>query len=432
MVDFFPRLVFSIHGIRTKANWQKLLSRILKKENIAYEPYNYGFYGLFKFLFRPSNESMVNKFYEFYSFTISKEKYQISLLSNFERPSIIVHSFGSYILGYCLLKNPDVKFDKIILCGSILPSDFDWATILLREQANAILNEYGVEDIWSKIVGKIVPKTGDSGATGFKVQSIQLLQKRYDYFKHSDYFRGQHISEFWLPFIKKQPCRFEIKHGHEFDSIDEFKRTLDITGNIIDKQCYGTLEHYPEVELPRGLSTTWIKVNPDIYTFIFDQLDNEVKGYINAIPIEDDAFEKIKNGSLNDNEISAENIVPFVRNQNIKIYLMSIAIAQESRAISEGLIHLAFEKLMNGFVNKLIYYFINNNIRVTQFLAVGWTSEGRKLCRLMGMQQVGIDHYSNPIYLFDLENESQLNNKMILECIKKLIITYKKFSNNNN
>ena len=41
-------------------------------------------------------------------------------------PSIVVHSYGTYIAGEAMLKYPEIKFDRMILCGAILRSDFPW------------------------------------------------------------------------------------------------------------------------------------------------------------------------------------------------------------------------------------------------------------------------------------------------------------------
>ena len=209
-------LVFSIHGIRTKAAWQRALSETLSRDNIPCSSYNFGYYSLLRFLFQPSNKKMIDLFYEYYSEVLANHTDMIDLNNSMKRPSIVVHSFGSYILGYCMLKYPDVKFDKIILCGSILPTTFDWATLLVRDQVNRVLNEYGLDDIWAKVVGIFIPKTGKSGATGFQVRSVQIQEKRYDFFKHGDYFRGQHILTYWLPFLNQPPGQYFIRHGHDF------------------------------------------------------------------------------------------------------------------------------------------------------------------------------------------------------------------------
>ena len=422
---FIPPLVISVHGIRTRALWQKSLSETLKGLQIIHTPYNFGYYNVFRFLLKPSNEKMVEKFYEFYSKIILEAQYDIDTEDYKKRPSIIVHSFGSYIVGYCMLKYQDVKFDKIILCGSILPKNFEWATLFLRDQVNNVHNEYGLKDIWTKLVGRFVKRTGDSGTFGFQISSLQVNQQRFDYFRHSDYFNGQHVTKYWIPFLQKQPCNLAIKHGHDFVDRDEFIKVLNYTGTIIDKLCYGEIDHYNEVEIPRGLSTKWISINPDIYTFLLDQCTNEVKGYINAMPIENNIFESIKKGELTDNEITEEHIVPFLKDQNLKMYLMSIAIIPAARNVSQGLLHLAFERLMNGFIHKLIDYYRNFNIKVSQFLAVGWTKEGRKLCEILGMTMVGKDEFNNPIYLLDLENEDLLKKKHLIESIKKLVEVYK-------
>ena len=196
---------------------------------------------------------MVDKFYEFYSETILNKQYDVDTNHYLKRPSVIVHSFGSYIVGYCMLKYPDVKFDKIILCGSILPRDFEWATLFMRDQVNHVQNEYGLYDVWTKLVGRFVKRTGDSGTYGFHIASTHFTEIRFDYFKHSDYFKGQHIRRYWVPFLQKQPCNFYIKHGHDFEDPKEFSDTLDITGTVIDEECYGSLPGYDKVELPRAV-----------------------------------------------------------------------------------------------------------------------------------------------------------------------------------
>jgi pimeloyl-ACP methyl ester carboxylesterase len=427
---YIPPLVFSIHGIRTKAAWQRTLAKILKKHDIPCFAYKYGYFGLIRFYYQPSREKVVDLFYECYSDIVADYKDSIDLDNGMMRPSIVVHSFGTYILGYCLLKYPDVKFDKVILCGSILPETFDWATIIVRDQVNSVLNEYGLDDIWAKIVGHFVTKTGRSGANGFHVASVHIREERYDFFRHSDYFKGQHISSFWLPFLTRTPCHYYIRHGHDFEDSREFKETLDITGDVIDKNCFGNHPHYSDVEISDDLPLDWIAVNPDIYTFLFDHRDDSVKGYINAMPVDDVIFEKIRLGLIQDNEIGADNILPFFRNQVISVYLMSIAIMPSARTANEGILYLAFEKLINGFVNKMIYYFINFNIRIRRILAVGWTSEGKRLCQLLNMRHIGNDKFNNPIYLLDIEEQYVLSGVRQMESIKKLVKTYNAFGGN--
>ncbi len=101
---------------------------------------------------------------------------------------------------------------------------------------------------------------------------------------------------------------------------------------------------------------------------------------------------------------------------------MSIATLPEVRNTSQGMICSSLEKLINGLVNKLLHYYWMQNVKVSHFIAVGWTSQGRKLCKLLGMRQVGHDKYKNPIFLLEIEKIDL--NTQILDSIKKLKRTY--------
>ena len=50
----------------------------------------------------------------------------------------------------------DVKVDKVLLCGSILPRDFPWSRLLEAGQIGSVRNEYGVRDTWVRLVAWFV------------------------------------------------------------------------------------------------------------------------------------------------------------------------------------------------------------------------------------------------------------------------------------
>jgi hypothetical protein len=117
-------------------------------------------------------------------------------------PSVVAHSFGTYILGYTLLRFDFIRFNKVILCGSILPSDFPWDKLIERGQVQAVRNEYGVRDPWVKRVRWFVRGTGPSGASGFTCQHAGLEQEEFEY-DHGDYFGIDHMEDRWIPFLNK-------------------------------------------------------------------------------------------------------------------------------------------------------------------------------------------------------------------------------------
>lgn len=421
MKNFSPPMVISIHGIRTHARWQKELAEILADRHIRFRLYDYDFFGIAKFLLETFRKKKIEQFYDYYQKVIAENRELLDPSDYTKRPSIIAHSFGSYIVGYCMQKYRDVKFDKIILCGSILPNDFDWATIIGRDQANFIRNECGLKDFWCGIVEKIVPKTGSSGKNGFNFVATNFAQEHFEYYEHSDYFHRYHIEKQWLPFLERKPSNLSIVHGKD---MTDFSNNLD-KAHQIDLSYYEGLPHYSEIDLPRGLSLQWINTNPDIYTFLFDRKDKTVKGYINAMPIDEDKFKYMKDtGDINDKKIKEVNIIPFRANQQLNIYLMSIAIASDTLNTSQGLFQGALEKLIYGFIYKLIGYARDQNIKVREFLAVAWTDKGKRLCKMFGMQEVNKDEYGNPIYWIDLEDKNILKQKTIFPGIRKLLEIY--------
>jgi len=131
-IKFRPRLVICLHGIRTWARWQKIVAEVLGDQSIKFKLYDFGWYGLRKFLWDRSNERMVDEFYDKYN-AIVKQYSSIDPANYLKRPSVVAHSFGTFVVGKCMLKYDSVRIDKLILCGSILPTDFDWATLLARD-----------------------------------------------------------------------------------------------------------------------------------------------------------------------------------------------------------------------------------------------------------------------------------------------------------
>ena len=332
------RLIISLHGIRTKGDWQEKLETILKPTDFIHKPFKFGYYDIFRFINPYSNRKMVEQFYTFYYEAIKETD---------DRPSIVAHSFGTFIAAHCLLKRPDIKFDKIVFCGSILSKNFDWSTLIARNQVNQVRNEYSRLDIWARFVKKFIKATGSSGYSGSSYRRPNFFEERFDY-DHSDYFSGNHMKEFWLPFLSQSTPIFCVRLGRDF-VLDDYYQTLSDC-RVIDRECYAGIVESP---LPEGLTNKWISINNDIYTFVFEEKTNVLQGYINAIPLTNLAFEKLKKGEILDGEIKEDDIVPFVRHKKIKVYFLSIATRVQVRQFRGGLINTAADRLLAGFFKKL-------------------------------------------------------------------------------
>jgi hypothetical protein len=296
-----------------------------------------------------------------------------------------------------MLKYSEVKFDKIILCGSILPRDFDWPELLGRNQVWKVRNEYGLKDFWARVVGRYIPRSGDSGYSGFTTDSPCVSQRRFNYHEHSDYFKPGHCQEHWLPFLRQKSIGVAILNGSEMQTNQDFEWMLD-RAHEIDAACFGSIPQFASAAVPRTLFTNWITINPDIYSFLLAQPGGRCVGYVNTMPLRRDAFLRVSNGVLKERDIAPDQLVSFEREGPIWLFLNSIAIEPAARRINQGIFQEASERLIRAAEYKLLRYWQEFGARVVEIVAIGWTAEGRQICETLGLKRRSIDQFGNPVY----------------------------------
>src|SRR5262249_21364756 len=117
-------VVFSLYGIRTRGAWQKAaLNLVLTEGGFTHIPLDYGHFALWRFLLPSARQKKIEEFLQEYT-TYTEQT--ISTHPGGLRTSVITHSFGTYIVAAALLRYPEIRFDNIIFCGSIVRSDFPW------------------------------------------------------------------------------------------------------------------------------------------------------------------------------------------------------------------------------------------------------------------------------------------------------------------
>jgi hypothetical protein len=121
-------------------------------------------------------------------------------------PDVIAHSLGTWLIGHALQRNSALKIGRLILTGSILRPDFDWASLVARGQVQAVLNHYGDKDFWASIAHFAIPDSGPSGRRGFDAKS-GIAQVRAAGFRHSDFFLPKNLGVMfkmvWIPFLTR-------------------------------------------------------------------------------------------------------------------------------------------------------------------------------------------------------------------------------------
>jgi GNAT superfamily N-acetyltransferase len=203
--------------------------------------------------------------------------------------------------------------------------------------------------------------------------------------------------------LRRPPSSLVICHGRDIHDLDAYAEMLIHVDSVMDQPAYGHISSYHEVEIPRGLPLEWIAVNADIYTFLIDRFSDRATAYLNAIPVTDAAYAAIRSGNKDDNYVSAGDVTPYVGRETVRIYLMSIAVADEYRSLGSGMLQTAYVRLVRGFINKLIWYAEKHGVRATHLLATAWTPEGRRVCEYFAMTPVGKDRYGDVIFELDVE-----------------------------
>ena len=193
-------VVFGLHGIRTAAKWQKAFAEVAQKNGLVprIHSWDFGFFSVPRFLLPWARGKKLRWFRDTYVAEINDRSVP---LKEGELPSIVAHSFGTYLVAYAMQRFKHLKFDRVLLCGSILPTDFHWQALFDRGQVRRLRVEYGVRDPWVRLVGWFVPATGPSGERGFATDSPALEQERFEY-AHSEYFGPGHMEHAWVPFFQ--------------------------------------------------------------------------------------------------------------------------------------------------------------------------------------------------------------------------------------
>src|SRR5947209_17498657 len=149
-------VVVLIHGVRDFALWQHSVRATLEEEGFSAEATNYGRLNLLEFL-------MPIGFLRKRAIGTVWRQIRIVRQNNPDADiSVIAHSFGTFVLAELMKENFDIKFHRIIFCGSVIPYDFPFEQIQDRFQP-PVVNEVGTRDIWPAMAESITFGYGSAG-----------------------------------------------------------------------------------------------------------------------------------------------------------------------------------------------------------------------------------------------------------------------------
>jgi pimeloyl-ACP methyl ester carboxylesterase len=195
----FPQVILLIHGIRTHAWWMGAVKPLLEGAiGATVIPLKYGRFDLLRFWcpFGVCRNGPITRLHREIRDVL--DQYQGCRLS------VIAHSYGTYALARLLLDNSDVRLDRVILCGSIVPNQFPWSRITSQfagqPMRGSVINECGTRDAWPVLAKAMTWGYGTSGTHGFG--SAQVTD-RFHALPHSGYFDKAFVKRYWLPFLAR-------------------------------------------------------------------------------------------------------------------------------------------------------------------------------------------------------------------------------------
>jgi pimeloyl-ACP methyl ester carboxylesterase len=203
-----PRWVVTVHGMNTYGPWQEEFSWKLARiygYAVPVAIYKYG-----KILISPllliSQESYARRLVR----RLREIRGEMQAEGYGDRPDVIAHSFGTWLLARALELDPDLCLGRVVLTGSIVAPDFQWCRFFAGDpsRVEAVLCHYSGHDRVVPLAQFFIPFSGPSGRYGFNNrigQQRHLCHHFESAFGHSDYFAPAHLKrvmhEIWGPFL---------------------------------------------------------------------------------------------------------------------------------------------------------------------------------------------------------------------------------------
>lgn len=184
-----------LHGIRTNGGWQNIAEEAFRQiPEVDVFPIGYGWYDAVRFwlpAFLGFRRGPTNR--------ILRELRDIKAEHPDSDLVIFAHSFSTYLISQILREHTDIRLTKLLLCGSIIPTDFRWDQVKTGRDGMKVVNEVGTRDIWPVLARVTSWGYGVSGTLGFRTSRVR---DRYFNYKHSDFFQPEHITKYWLEFAR--------------------------------------------------------------------------------------------------------------------------------------------------------------------------------------------------------------------------------------
>lgn len=206
-------LIATIHGIRTRGEWQNRLETLVQAEidKGVRPPLNerpvflhrkYQYFSIPAFFFSHIRKQQAHNFRRELENWVENNP-------DVERIDIFSHSFGTDITAKAIteyrIKRDIPPISTLVLTASVLPTGFPWDNFI-GKQLGRIVSECGTEDNIIFLNRLTIPGLGAAGLRGFENSETSQFIQRFFKVGHSGYFesddtgdRDWFLKKYWLP-----------------------------------------------------------------------------------------------------------------------------------------------------------------------------------------------------------------------------------------
>ena len=174
--DRVTDVAFVIHGIRDLGYWtQHIATRIAQRakhrvaegkqqRNFSAETSTYGYFPMISFLNPVTRRAKT-------TWLVEQYLENLMLFPKADRFHYVGHSNGTYLLARGLRDFPFIRFDKVVLAGSVVQCTYPWKRMIADGRIQRVLNYVASADavvaIFPKALGRLGFDLGSAGHDGF-------------------------------------------------------------------------------------------------------------------------------------------------------------------------------------------------------------------------------------------------------------------------
>ena len=178
--------------------------------------------------------------------------------------------------------------------------------------------------------------------------------------------------------------------------------------------CFETIEGL--VDENYGSIEQWVEINEDFQEYSkMLTVNGEIVGFLYFICVNDELFEKCKDGTILEKDITPEKCAEIHVEGNFKAYFSYLTIKKKYRDIDN------YRMLENSFFEQL-EQFAENGIFITEWSANAFTTPGRRLCEAFGMKYLCDNKEGGKMYYL---TEWWKSNHTLIKSRTRLVYLYK-------